>query len=193
MTHHSAENSYGNLPERYHQSEEDKLIECNKITNFVDELIATPINIGSSIESRVSSTDTEVRIDRSFRYIEGDEVNGWAWPLTEKVLDIAYCRNTTIPFSETYRIHAGTVIHQDGSTDTPIPTIYEICYDGKDRRRVSATIEAPNLTTLGEPDFIVSETTPYDHAMIFNELASFSNLLKAQEREDAHIHNIASS
>lgn len=184
MTASAEFSSYGGR-ETYNQTREDELIMCNFLTDILDDLMATPVSVGSDIKSAACFDETGAYISRSFRYIESDRPYGWAWPLVETSVDILYQRDVVNNTSETYRVHIGTLIHQQGATHDPIPNIYEIVYYGSDRQSVVATIEAPNLTEPDQADFTTRETTPYDQEVLFNTLVSLQEMIDIHDRESA--------
>lgn len=174
----------------YHQSPEDKLIECSILADTLDELMIAPVNTSSDIESTACSDEQGTYVSRSFRYIEGDSTYGWAWPLVEKAIDISYQRSPNGLTSETYLVRIDTTIHQQNLDQSSIPNFYELTFFGSDRSSVIATIETPNLTEANEADFVTRTTTPYDHNQLSDELLAFERLLHAEARENGNIARI---
>lgn len=167
----------------YNQTVSDRLEEYAIITELIDELMAAPGDSGTGLQS-ASVGEDDIYITRSFRYIEGDTVNGWAWPLVEKTLDISYQRTRRGLITEIYAVKIGTVIHQTLVDDSPIANGYEIGYFGSERRSLTATIQQPNLLDETEPDYTRRLTTPYDQGQLFDELAAFQSMLDASQLEN---------
>lgn len=132
-------------------------------------------------------------VSRSLNFIESDGPRGWAWPLTERRLDLMYERGKKGKkglSTETYSITSGTIIHRPGAPKDPIANRFEIAFYGKKRQAVTSTITQPNLTEPSEPDHITRPTTPYDQAKLFDDLMDFDALLTAQNKDDIRSSNL---
>lgn len=174
-------NTFESRPE-YNQSIEDKLEECNLITDIVDDFLTTHAET-ASVESNVTTGPSNLLVNRLFRYIESNEPDDDIWPLTEKIVDISYSQTRDRLFTEVYRVHIGTLMHRPHRSLVPISNIYEITYFGKNRSSVTTTLMAPNLTEPNEGDFAIRPTTPYDHSVLFNDLMSLNAFLEAEKNE----------
>lgn len=168
---------------------EYRLEECEMIASEIDDILATSVRSAGDVHSTNSVSESGISLFRSYRFLNAD-LNGWAWPLTEKVVDVRYTQSKQPVTTETYEVMVGTIVHQQGITPDPIVARYEISYSGNQRSLIAATVTSPDV--LGEADGISTERDmcAYDRSQLFDEIDALGKFHDAQLHEDANL-NIA--
>lgn len=171
---------YLNRSEYAHQATPEQLAECQIITDALDDILAAPLSINPSADNKQLSTVAFSEAgyfdsQRTYSYIEADQVGGWAWPLVEKQLSIFYSHDRSGLSTEQYQVVVDTIIHQLGVSKRPIRNTYDIAYYSN-RTSVNASVESPDLSSKDQI-FLARPAARYDQYQLFNEVAGLANLI----------------
>lgn len=178
-------NNFGGRSE-YNQTLEGRLIECQIITDVFDTILETSFSSSGATSCVAECGAEDLYVSRSFGFIEGDEVSGWAWPLTERYFELTYSRNETNGVAhETYVISHNTFVRQIGASSSGLRSTFTIEYYGTNRYAATSIIEEPNFTDPEQPNMVIRDTTPYDQVVPFDELVGLSNAVDAGVNEQS--------
>lgn len=146
------------------------------ITDIVDDLLHEPDRTMNE-QYNAQATAESVDIKRTFSYLHGDQLGGWAWPLAET--HIALChRISRYPVRrETYVVSAEWKTRR-GLSQAGIKTTYTI--DIYPEGSVQAIVEELDTTTAS---YDTRSVTGYDYAQLF-ELLTLADTARQAEKSD---------
>lgn len=168
----------------YNPTPQARATECSLLADMADVIMEVPSSIGTPQACDASIDKTHTFIYRAFRYLDGDNMNGWLWPLVEKELIVSYERHLDENPIESYHIETNLYIHQKDIEVHTISTEYDIVYSDLARTAVAATIRSINLVEANEEEYVTRPLTTYDSERLCDEFSAFDHLLHSGKHED---------
>lgn len=145
-------------------------------TQLLDDLLCNTQDVRSE-SFWVSADGAGVVTTRSFSYLRGD-FGSYVWPLHSIHLSIQHTLDKKLR-ADKYHVVLGWRVHQQGVTDDPFATTYDI--EEYPRGDTQSFMEAPDIFTGARESRLM---TDYDLRQLYHELDMFARMQAAEHNDN---------